>query len=565
MIDFDRFCLFPIAVQGHILGIKKAGPMKTNTTDTVIALCREDGDEKRDGEAAVISKRLEAQEMQLFSLRHELGELREKVVSVRPTIGKSASQDFTYKEVVRNLEGQVDALSQELQTENEMRVRLEDELKLLQDEVNFYKEADTAEAMGQQMRRLKEHHEGLLAEDTGALGLRSVTSDAKSSTLEKVTPRSPTPTIRKENRNNGRTMVEELQVELAELQLLYDGATRKEEDLQKKLAELEKRYKSSCQMVNEAFQKVSEAVELAQNAANERDMAISEKSTVESELQSLKQVFEKLIDEAGQRTREEVEKVRNQANDNIAKLLDELHRTEQERTQIALELDRLRKDSASEAITTSISEDPIETKIEGVLQRAHRAEEERDELKLRLETSRLSHERAISSKETEIHRLLDEKKLLQERLECASIENSTTAEKLRCQLESMRQSESQAVETKRQSEAAQRSAVHEVQMAKQALEIQERESARRVEALETANQNSIKRWQELLGKQQKLAEKWKSEAMRLADELEQQSEALTTEVNSQKRRADKLARRVEYLEQNRPKMLHRVRPKQPSD
>lgn len=74
---------------------------------------------------------------------------------------------------------------------------------------------------------------------------------------------------------------------------------------------------------------VSESIELAKTAADERDAATLAQSNAEQELSRLQNVIEKLVDEAGQRTAEEVEKVREQANLNIAKLLAELHTVEQ--------------------------------------------------------------------------------------------------------------------------------------------------------------------------------------------------------------------------------------------
>lgn len=69
------------------------------------------------------------------------------------------------------------------------------------------------------------------------------------------------------------------------------------------------------------------------------------------------------------------------------------------------------------------------------------------------------------------------------------------------QLEALSVAENQALEAKRQANAAQRSALQQVLLANQTVELQGTESKRRLEAMEKANQTSVQRWQEMLVKQ----------------------------------------------------------------
>ena len=73
---------------------------------------------------------------------------------------------------------------------------------------------------------------------------------------------------------------------------------------------------------------VAELISLSQTLTNERDDAIQSRENAENELLQLQLVIDKLTEESGQRTREEIDKIEKKANENIENLLSELHHME---------------------------------------------------------------------------------------------------------------------------------------------------------------------------------------------------------------------------------------------
>ncbi|VDQ07022.1 unnamed protein product, partial [Trichobilharzia regenti] len=152
---------------------------------------------------------------------------------------------------------------------------------------------------------------------------------------------------------------------------------------------------------------VAELISYGEKLTKERNEAVECKEVAESELEQLRLVIDKLIEDSGQRTREEVDKVRVKANENIEKLLHELHHMEKERCQLAVELECLKSNSISNpADGISNRESKLgDSQLDSARRRAIQAEKLCDELKLQLETERNCKERLIASKQAEIEQL----------------------------------------------------------------------------------------------------------------------------------------------------------------
>ncbi|KAA3674505.1 uncharacterized protein DEA37_0003760 [Paragonimus westermani] len=446
--------------------------------------------------------------------------------------------------LVQNLEAQIETLKEvlvksfmvfttyfkELATESDLRMKFEEELNRVQEQLRSFKGL-SGEKHIQELKECYDRKLGKALEDHRYTPI-----------IHKISPESnrgsqksqmfPTSDIDSEaERALTPAEMKDLKEELAGAHLSYETVCSHVLDLQAKLTDMEGKYEASCQMVNEAFQKVAETLELAKQTADERDAAIIEQVDTARELEQLRALVEKLADEAGKRAREEVDK---------------------ERTQLQMELDRVKSGLEHDFQITRDLDNQIsgqlDLRFEHTLQRAHQAEGERDELKLKLETCQLAHERAISCKQQEIEHLLEEQRALKDRLDNAETLRSSVEERLRQQLNAMRTIEQQSMETKRRSETSQRSALQQVLLAHQAAELRDAESKRRIEVLEKTSQQSLQGWREVLGKQQLLVERWKSEAHTLAGQLEQQGIALHAEVERYKAKALQAEKRLEQLE-----------------
>ncbi|KER30110.1 hypothetical protein T265_03376 [Opisthorchis viverrini] len=489
-------------------------------------------------------------------------EVEQMKLHLEQTQCHSNTSSSMYKDnLVQNLELQVESLKEELWAESNLRNRMEEELSRMEDELRIYKLATSSDPNTHKMNDHRFQQEDQLK------GLRNSVKEnaffkngAPTDDGERQMDEFPERDNSKEvNFRHGRPAEEdELKVELAETQLLYDSACQRVKELEGKLSSLEEKYEVACRTVNQTFQKVSDTLELAKTAADERDAALADQANTESELHKLRSVIEKLIEEAGQKTREEVDKVREQANQNITALLEELHMVEKSRSQLAMELEKYKVTSEREIrMNSNIPTNQVDLRFEQTLQRAHQAERERDELKLKLETSESSRERVLAAKQSEIEQLLCEVKLLKERLETSEANQKLNEEMFKRHSESIKEAERHAADARQQSEAAQRSALQQVMHAHQTLELQEAEAKRRIDALENASRLSAKRWQDILTKQQKLTMQWKSEAQLLADQMEQQGNAMRAETEHYKDKVEQLLKKLAQYEASKLKMSSR--------
>ncbi|THD23685.1 hypothetical protein D915_005704 [Fasciola hepatica] len=478
-------------------------------------------------------------------MKDEVESLGKEVKKLLRNRNEQPAVNIYQNKCFQNLEAQLDTLKEELQTEAALRTKVENELKVALEDLEFYKNANKSDAEERRIREIRQHYELLLTQ--GRFNLMR----------ESGSPN-------QDGGDNGQEIEDKCshQGEILRMEQFYHEDQEKLEQkyldavhhikkLEKDFSELQERYSASCLMAKESFQKVSESIELAKTAADERDAATLAQSNTEQELNRLQKVIEKLVDEAGQRTAEEVEKVREQANLNISKLLEELHAVEQERTKLEHELECLKSAQGTGNICEDIQWGKLDPHLESTMQRAHWAEQQRDELKLRLESAETSFERNLSAKQAEIQKLQEEVKCLKERLEYAEAQRSAMEDRFKHQLEALSAAENQALEAKRQANAAQRSALQQVLLANQTVELQDAESKRRLQAMEKANQTSVQRWQEMLAKQHTLAAQWRSEAEHLAEQMEQQGIALRGAVEKEKSRSSQLTKRLAELERKR--------------
>lgn len=83
---------------------------------------------------------------------------------------------------------------------------------------------------------------------------------------------------------------------------------------------MQEKYKGLEEQTYQAMCQMKESIAMAENALMEKDAAIVRERQKEEDCERLQQAISKLVDEAGARTRDEVELVRQQANQSISKV-----------------------------------------------------------------------------------------------------------------------------------------------------------------------------------------------------------------------------------------------------
>nr|CAH8830348.1 unnamed protein product [Trichobilharzia regenti] len=459
-----------------------------------------------------IESHLLKNEREIGQLKEEVNDIQSRSHDILNNLSKLSSCDS--HDAVKNLEDQLDTLKEELRYENILRSKIEEELQSSLNELRFYRTSTADDIAYQEKNELESLYENFITNFVSELRAQIHSCLLSPSDGQKITIGSRPDKYK----CNGQVI----------------GSS----NLQEIMNEFKQQYNGSHQLIEDALHKVAELISYGEKLTKERNEAVECKEVAESELEQLRLVIDKLIEDSGQRTREEVDKVRVKANENIEKLLHELHHMEKERCQLAVELECLKSNSISNpADGISNRESKLgDSQLDSARRRAIQAEKLCDELKLQLETERNCKERLIASKQAEIEQLNQKIKSLEERLEHAETQFKQNEDHYFKQNKALLDSEIQLNALKRQLESVQKSAQYQIELAKQSMKVKETELNLKIETLEKVNQISDEKWRNLLDKQQKLSLQWRKEAQELANQLEEQCNAFKaqTERNHQK-------------------------------
>jgi len=119
-----------------------------------------------------------------------------------------------------------------------------------------------------------------------------------------------------------------LQSQLAARSVEIDQLRAEKSALEQHLAEQQSKAAEDESRNADAIAKMKNGFQLAENAVIERDQAVVKQRQAVDELTRLQDALTKVVNEAGARTRQEVDIVKKQCNTNLMKLTDELQRLE---------------------------------------------------------------------------------------------------------------------------------------------------------------------------------------------------------------------------------------------
>ncbi|CAH8461206.1 unnamed protein product [Schistosoma rodhaini] len=494
-------------------------------------------------------------EVNLKENEKEIKKLRQEVndMQFRSNELLSENNQFSSNEnfnIIKNLEQQVDSLKEELKYETVLRSRIEEELSCALSELRFYRTSTVADIAHQEKSEIESRCENFTINFLNEM--RAQIYSNLSSFTEQNIPQLNSEKVRY-NELIGfgklRETANEFKRELIEICRRGESAIKSLGELRHKYSILQKQYNGSNQLTEDALHKVAELISLSQTLTNERDDAIQSRENAENELSQLQLVIDKLTEESGQRTREEIDKIEKKANENIENLLSELHHIEKERCQLAIQLEFHKTNNLGHHINDINSEcksalnantAPGDLKpdcqLDTFKKRAIHAESLCDELKLRLETECNNKEKLVASKRMEIEQLNEKNKFLAERFEYTELQRQKKENHYNKQSEVLFNSELQLNSLKQQLEAVQKSAQVQITSIKQSMKMQEVEYKLKIETLEKVNKLTDENWRNLLNKQQILTSQWRKEAEELANQLEEQTSAFKTEIEKYRRK-----------------------------
>ncbi|XP_062864668.1 sodium channel and clathrin linker 1 isoform X2 [Trichomycterus rosablanca] len=325
-----------------------------------------------------------------------------------------------------------------------------------------------------------------------------------------------------------------------------ESVRRKEALWEKQVGELQNRCASLEEEKYEAFQKLRDSLQLAEEATLHRDQAqLREKQKIE-ELERMKEVMKQWVDEAPARTRREVEVVRKQCNSQIHRLTEELSALQLECADKQLQLERAHRER--KAVEEELEKvyrqgsygDPDVRKMEALHQRCLNAERMKEELELTLSTTNSTMKRIKLELNEELSRCQEEVRRLQVALSNARAEcNTISEERLSLQQENHKLlKETNTLRTECLS--AQRLAKHQVSVMQQEVRAREQAVESRIQEMEEKNKLSTAELQRRLLAQQHATNRYRERNKHLLDTFNTQLSSLREELTKQKQRSQEL-------------------------
>ncbi|XP_054754897.2 sodium channel and clathrin linker 1-like [Lytechinus pictus] len=352
-----------------------------------------------------------------------------------------------------------------------------------------------------------------------------------------------------------------LQERIKELELSMELISQENMRLQGARKELEDRIKSLHQRCSdaesreyEATVQVRESIQMSENALLEKDQAMIREQQTEEEVRRLQDAMGKLVNEAGKRTRQEVDSIRKQCNSNIAKLMEEVTALETENAEKQAEIERaIREKRAVEHELEQVYKEGTavtgDQRINELQNRIIAMERLKDETLIRAQQMEKNMHRQEYSHEEEKSRSLLVTDQLRGRLEKLSRECETLSDERLRLMEDNDDLKKKLIEFRREKEDTERSAAKDLISVEHEMSVMRREYEARLESVEESSRQSTKELRQMVLSQQKMSSKWKEECRVLGQKFEGKISELRSQLTMQKKRNEDLTNQIHQLKQ----------------
>ncbi|KAG7485478.1 hypothetical protein JOB18_011094 [Solea senegalensis] len=319
---------------------------------------------------------------------------------------------------------------------------------------------------------------------------------------------------------------------------------------ERKLGELQARCTTVEEEKYETMDKLRESIQMAEEAALQKDQALLREKQKIEELEKTKEAIKQLIQDAAVHTRKAVGNVRKQCNVQIQRMAEELtalqlecadkesqiERSMRERKAVEEELEKVYKEGRAE---------PEFRKIDALHQRCLNAERMKEDMSLTLQSTQnklkkmdMDYSEKLSRCQEEVQRLQDS--LAAARDDCVGI----SEERLQLQQENL-QLRREMDELRKATLLVQKKAKQQVSQMEHEYSLKEQGLEARVRELEESSRSSTVDLTRLLTAQQKSSQRWKEESKNLVQAFETKTAGLKAELSRQKQRSHDLELQLE--------------------
>uniref|UniRef100_A0A8C3AFE0 Sodium channel and clathrin linker 1 n=1 Tax=Cyclopterus lumpus TaxID=8103 RepID=A0A8C3AFE0_CYCLU len=447
-------------------------------------------------------------------LHAELRESVEKQLHALPVASGAEGSTLEEEAIVRNLQEQVQLCEQERLQAMELWQTTAQELDLLQQ--TYQKTFSDGQIHDTQRHQLKVQYFHIKMQ-TNQQFLKTVTE--QNTEMEELHSQLRYNVAQAQGREDAADRrLQQLQAALTQLETRLKAASHEAEAVrrdqtvwERKVGDLQAHCSTLEDEKYEALAKVRESVQLAEEAALQKDQALLREKQKAEELEKTKEAIRQLIQDAAVRTRKEVDNVRKQCNVQIHRMAEELsalqlecadkesqiEKSLRERKAVEEELEKVYKEGRAE---------PEFRKMDALHQRCLDAERMKEDMNLTLQSTQNKQKKMEMDYSEELLRCQEEVRRLQSSLAAARVDCvGVSEERLQLQQENL-QLRKEMNELRKTTLLVQKKAKQQLSQMEQEYSLKEHGLDARVQELEESSQSSRVDLTRLLTAQQKITQ-----------------------------------------------------------
>ncbi|XP_040186775.1 sodium channel and clathrin linker 1 isoform X2 [Rana temporaria] len=352
--------------------------------------------------------------------------------------------------------------------------------------------------------------------------------------------------------------VQQLQTAVTQLEIRLKAAVQDAEQLKGEKTQLEKHIgelQAKCSEMEQekydAISRVRDSMQIVEEANIVKSQALLKEKQKQEEIEKMKEVIAKIIQEAATRTRKEVENAKKLSNIQISRLTDEISALQTECGEKQSLIERLlREKRAAEEELDKVNQEGWGNekdyrKLEELQQRCLIAERCKDDLQISLRVVQKKIKQLELNSEEQLSRCQETIQKLNEMLESERKEGSCVSEErlklvhenehLRKEVEEWKRS---ALEAQQKLKFQLGTMAHEFSVKEQGYEVQ-------LQEMEDSCRKSMQELMRLLTAQQKTSCKWKEETNNLTRSTEDRLRKLRSELKDEKLQKQELLLQLE--------------------
>lgn len=343
--------------------------------------------------------------------------------------------------------------------------------------------------------------------------------------------------------NELKRIMDDRKRRISSLENEVDEHRREKQALEVRITEMQKRSSDVANREMEAVAQMREAVQMVETAALEKEQAEVALQQKEEELEQLRDVINKLINEAGARTRQEVDQVRSQCNERIQKLTEEVHALEMDNSEKRDSLEKAIRDKrAAESELEKVYKDGInqmnkdQGSFENMNKRAINAERARDDANMLVETLQHKLKREEMNAQQLKEQLEGQLNNYRERMSSLQQEfENVNDDRIRL-LDEIDEIKKKLQTAQQEKEAAHRKYQKEITIYEQDHNMKLRDFEVKLQSTEDVNRHAMSELRKLLNGQQRMCARWKEECTSIAHKYEAKVSDLRAEITQLKKR-----------------------------